>query len=280
MQSILIADLARMGRDGGAPLIGRPNVEPSVLEEVAFREKNGMSRADFAERERQRKREAAEDQILNFYRGPIPGDVVADVRGLRGARLEFARFKAWLSRTAGELAELESTRSKLNDIIEAPTKTAGGIAALVKRTASLLIGNSSADIDADERLNLDRRLAAERHRAEAARQALPEVEAQIAAKQMQAELLQSRESEFLNPLMQDLLEASGVAKLLARRRAEVARLELIIKDCDRDFPRSYYDDRPSHPEVCDISWHHSWRDIAGALRSDPRAEVGKLLPKA
>ena len=281
MSSIMLNDLARMARDGSAPLIGRPITEPSALERANFMlTHNNMTPEQWQESQRQLQREAIEDKILMEYRGEIPGNVVADVRGLRGARCEWVRFKAWLARTTAELSELESTKARLSDIMSAPDKTAGVIGALISRTAAFLLGKGGADDDATERLELDKKLAAERHRSQAAAEALPEIERQIEVKQMQVEALQSREGEFLNPAMQDLLEASGVAKLLARRRAEVLALESIIRDCDRDFPWDYYNDhRPKHSEVCDIEWRHTWRDVAGALRSDPRAEVGKLLPK-
>ena len=231
MSSIMLNDLARMARDGSAPLIGRPITEPSALERANFMlTHNNMTPEQWQESQRQLQREAIEDKILMEYRGEIPGNVVADVRGLRGARCEWVRFKAWLARTTAELSELESTKARLSDIMSAPDKTAGVIGALISRTAAFLLGKGGADDDATERLELDKKLAAERHRSQAAAEALPEIERQIEVKQMQVEALQSREGEFLNPAMQDLLEASGVAKLLARRRAEVLALE-------SDYPR-------------------------------------------
>jgi len=142
---ILMRDLARMARDGEGQLIGRPVTDTNVLAEVAFRDKHGMTRADMAARNAQWKRDAAEESVMQDYRGPIPGDVVGDFRGLRGPRLEWARFGAWRDRTAAELTELESTKARLADIVQAPAQTESRIVAAVKKTARLLLGTGTDD---------------------------------------------------------------------------------------------------------------------------------------
>jgi hypothetical protein len=277
---ILMNDLARMARNGEGQLIGRPITDANVLEEVAFRDKHGMSRADMAARDALWKRSDAEDAILEDYRGAIPGDVIGEFRGLKGARLEFARFGAWRDRTAAQLTELEATKANLTDIIAQPGQTQNSIVAAVKRTARLLLGAGTED-DADARLELDRKLAAEQHRAEAAAQVLPEVEAQIAAKKKQYHTLIDRTVEFLNPAMIEIFEESGIGKIYAGKKAEMQALDNLVSG----FLRGYTD--RNTPDVTslapapriDLGWAHSWHEIENELRKDARAEVGKLLPK-
>jgi hypothetical protein len=273
-------DLARMARDGGAPLVGRGTTDPNVLADYDFYVKNGITREGLAARNAEWQRSDAEASVLADYHGPIPGDVVGEFRGLRGPRLEWARFGAWRDRTAAELVDLEATKARLNDIVQAPSQTESKIVAAVKRTARLLLG-SGTDDDSGERHDLDKKLATERHRSEAAAQALPEVEMKIEAKRKQFDILVNRTGEFLRPAMISIFEESGIGRIHARKKAEFEAVDNLVGSFLRGYTDHTTPDCASlaaAPRV-EIGWHHSWGEIENALRKDARAEVGKLLPK-
>jgi len=299
-QGLMLRDLSRMANSADSMLAGRGTHDQTVIDEFNFREKNGMSRAEMAERERLRRRDAAEAEILEGYRGPVPGDVVADTRGLGTCRAGLARYLAWRSRTAVELTDLESTRSRLNDVASAPDKTAGTITELIRRTARNLLANCGGDDDADRRVELDKQLAAEQHRSQAAAEALPEVESQIEAKRMQYEVLCSREAEFLHPALIEAADETGLGKVYMRRVAELREVVALIFGLSRvagehygsGFSQPFAIDLPhvglrSLADLPDSDFRipancgnaDTWRKLAAALIADPRCEASKHLPK-
>jgi hypothetical protein len=269
-------------KTGGAPLIGRGTHDQNALADFDFLVRNKMSRADMAERDRQWQRSDAEENILQDYRGEIPGDVVGEFRGLRGARLEWARFGAWLLRTTAELTELESTKARLSDIVSAPEKTQGKVAAAIGKLGKLLLAGMGTDADDDENYELEKRLAKERRQSTAASQALPEIEAQIEAKKKQVDIVIGRTAEFLNPAMIEIFEESGIGQIHARKKAEFEALDDLVGV----FLRGYAADHRT-PAIAsladaptvDLGWAHSWHEIENAVRKDARAKVGKLFPK-
>jgi hypothetical protein len=298
--AFMMRDLANMAGTADSQLAGRANTNQDVIDEFNFRERHGMSRAEMAERERKRRRDAAEDQILEGYRGPVPGDVVADTRGLGPCRSALARYLAWRSRTAVELTDLESTRARLNDVAAAPDKTAVTISELVRRTARNLLANFTGDDDANRRIELDKQLAAERHRSQAAAEALPEVESQIAAKRMQHELLCSREAEFLHPALIEAADEIGLGKVYMRRVAELREVVALIFGLSRvagegygsGFSQPFAIDLPhaglrSLADLGDSEFKihancgniDTWRKLAAAMIADPRCEASKHLPR-
>jgi hypothetical protein len=285
MHGQMMRDLARTG---GAPLIGRGATDPNVLSEIAFQDAHqGMSRATYAERERQWKRDETEAAILQEYQGAIPGGIVADTRGLSPKRAEFARYVAWKSLAAVELTELESTRAKLADMIEAPAHTESKITATIKRAARMLVAGfreppdlpaiRAEDDNAHQHAVLEAELADQNFKSKAAREALPEIEAQISAKRKQLDLLQSRQNEFLRPAAVEIFEQSGIGRVYTRKVAEVAAMQNIINGFTSLFDTSppSLADRKSF----DLGRRHSWTDLGAALLADPRVNPDKYLPK-
>ncbi len=276
-------DLARMAADGSAPpLVGRPVTDQNTIADFSFYANRGITRQDLAERDRHWARQDAEDKILAEYRGEIPGGIVADTRGLRGSRCEWARYVAWKARTAAELADLKSTKARLGDIVSAATQTEGLIAAAVRRTTSVPTWQGC-----DRRYRRRRgfrvaKKARERARhSQAAAQAMPEIEAQIEAKKKQLAELEKREPEFLHPAMAEIFEESGIGRAYARKQAEVAALKDVIDRFTGNFTGFYTPSLNSLHDAkpVDLGWKHSWREIAKELRADPRLEPAKLLPK-
>jgi hypothetical protein len=225
--SRMVQDLMRMTELGQTQLWARGSDDPDILAEADFVSKHGVTRAQHAEAARARSQQIAEDEIRRDHESQVPADITAE-RGLSPARREYARYAKWLKRTKDELDQLLSIRTHLTNLVEAPNRTASAIAESVRNTAkSLLRGVTGSDDGADERHKLDEQLAADKHRAESAREALTELETSITEKQMHVETLEGREPEFLRPAMCEIFDASGLAKVIVRKRAELEALEEI-----------------------------------------------------
>jgi hypothetical protein len=229
-------DLARLAHSGEGQLVGRPSTDNDVLADDAFRREHGMSRADFAARARLWERERAEADITRDVDGDIPNNVDADVRGLSGGRREWARYCAWLHQTREQLAQLESVKAHLDRLIAAPTEMAETIAQSVTATAKRLVKGLAGDDEGAERDEMDRKLAAQRHKAQAAQEAMKDVDSRIGAKELQLKRLREREAEFLEPAIDEAFAASGARKIVERKRAELAAVEKAVKSFREGLP--------------------------------------------
>lgn len=224
--SIMGRDLARMAREGAAPLIGMGSTDPRVIRELGFLEHNGMTRAQFAERETEWQREAREALALADFNGEPP-DGICSVKGLSPKRALYARYFAWRLQVATELASLESKKAELEAIIGSRGQVETEIVNGIRRTANRFLGRGN-DSGEGEARDLAERLAVCQHRAEAAKLALPELDQQIETAQLRVKRLEERESEFLHPALIEEADKAGLGKLYLAKIEELRKVVALI----------------------------------------------------
>jgi hypothetical protein len=212
MSGIMMADLARMARAATQQLPARGTHDPSVLADYEFLVKNGINRADFAERERHRARDDFETSATFDLGGKPPG--VATLTAMP-KRSRWDRYVEWRASEKLKLTDLETTRAELLGLKAAPAATESKIQAAIRRTADYLMGKSQDGGDELDRKGLDDRLAIEKHRSQAADLLLPDLDRQIEVATLRVKRLQERESEFLRPVLVEHAEQQYVAKYLA-----------------------------------------------------------------
>jgi hypothetical protein len=136
--------------------------------------------------------------------------------------MRLARFVAWREREGAALAVLVKARARLADVVEAPVETQRRIGEMIKTGASRLLaaigGNveDALDDDAISRRVLDERLAAQRHRADAAREAILGLDPKIEAAQLRVAKLKEREPEFVRDALIEYADAVFAATYLAK----------------------------------------------------------------
>lgn len=245
-----------------------------------------------------RKQELVE-AILADVEGDPPALISAAI-ALGPRRAKFARYVAWRRKLEGELAALEAKRTELDAMVAAPAETAATIRGAVKRTADWLLGRDGAD-NSDEagRKLLEDNLAAQRHRAESAQEALPEIGRTIEVAQMRVKRLVEREKEFLSPALAELADEAGLGHRYRRAIKELRSVLDLLNglaaeaggfDSGFDTPATI-----AFPQMAAVSSNKSvlkeefiiraasasrqaWRDAAVALFRDPFAKAGKLIP--
>jgi hypothetical protein len=270
--TILTRDLVRLAEQGATQLPGRVSHDPNLLEEAAFQERHGMSRAAFAERQRLLAREAFELESTADIEGDPP--LCEAPAGLTAKRTAYFRYHAWLRGEEQALATLENKRRDLQAIIDAPAATEGALRQMLRRTADVLLGKDSEQSDATAWAALESKRTEQAHKAEAARLALSDIEGQIQIAALRVDRLREREKQYLNPVLCELGEQ--IAQRLAQRRAEVQALERLLAPLYGSY--GGYSRTTIEPPHVEIGWRHSWHDIADTLRSDAAADIGKMLP--
>ena len=184
---LLARDLRRMADEGGQ-LIGRPNRDPKVLSDYEFFEKHGHTREQAAERERMFERERFEDKST--------ADIEQELAAISGnARQRHVQFHAILVRERDKLAEIERKKDQLLGLVAAPAKTQSKILAAIAQTKAWLMGGG--DEPAVDRAALDAELATAAHRAQAAGEAIAEVDRLIEVARIRVARLAEAETEFI-----------------------------------------------------------------------------------
>jgi hypothetical protein len=274
--ALLGRDLGRMIREGVPQLAARVSHDPNLLAEAAFRDAHGgMSRVDFAERERQRAQQDFVDSATADLEGQPP-KVDGLPSSLTPKRRAYASFNAWLKSEETNLSALQCKRDQLQKLADAPLATESDIRASLRRSADFLLGKSTEDSDTAKRIQLEGRRIEQLHQAEAARMALNDLEQSITVAELRVDRLRNREKEFLFPCVHEA--AAGMKRTLSRLEAEAEALRDVLAPLYRIF--SYYSmdtNEPERPDI-DVRWKHSWSEISEALEADPVAPIEKLLP--
>ena len=241
---------------------------------------HGMNRDEHAAMLRTRARDDFEARAVADLDGEPPSGLDCDVRGLSPARSRLAKYLAWRADARLKLTALEQKRAQLFGLVDAPAETETRIQELIRRTADFLRGRSSDDSDERQRKALDDHLAVQRHRADAAKSILPDIERDLEIAKLRVEHLERRESEFLNLAVIDIADAAGMGRLYQRKKAELRAIESVLDRLTENF--AGYGARVPWFEGADdvvINWRYSWREIADAITANPRADVSKYLPK-
>jgi hypothetical protein len=238
---------------------GLGSAHPGAITDFEFYQRNKMTRAEMAERNRQWERSNFETGATSDLDGDLPlGGIVSDVVGvLTGApeRQKLAGFVALRAAERIKLSDLETKKAELLGLVEAPAATESKISAAVRKTADWLRGRnseSSSRLAEIERGNLDTQLATERHRADAAKSIMPELEHDIEVAQLRVKRLDEREREYLEPALREVKVATGVFEYIAKKKAELEAAKALLED-------------------------HPWWDVEAALLEGK--DFAKLLPK-
>ncbi len=211
-------------------LFERTITDPKALDAANFFLDHGITREQYVEKLQRRKRLNFEDGVTSHVRLDEPPKNICDTKGLSPKRARYARFFEWRLRHAKELSTLESKKAHFKSLIDAPATTEAVIKTEIKRTANYLMGRETANGgDTAKRRALDERLASERHAADAAREALPELEGEIDVVRLKLTALNERESEFLYPAIVEVAQEIGLADLYIKKIAELREvLELVV----------------------------------------------------
>lgn len=224
-----------------------------------------------------------------------PPHSISDTLLLSPRRALLARYIRWRQTIAAELATLQAKRDEFQEIMAAPEETEVAIRSAVKRTADWLLGRSTDNSDEGTRKALDDQLAAQRHRAEAARAALVELEPQIERAQLRVQTLNDRQNEFLKPVLREIADELGLGTAYIAKIAELKRIASLIyglAEASYEFGegietgRKVQFPRPATSEAAlpgesfiipSAGNVEIWRKVADQLLLDPRYDITKLL---
>jgi hypothetical protein len=295
---------------GGHRLLYTPDPDPERQAEADFFRKHGVTRAQWAERERAIARQEFEDASTADLNGEPPDNVCdgeteirngishvksrKNLKGLSPQRARYARYHFWKAKLGAELSSLEAKKVELEGIIAAPAEAQVAIQEGLQRTAAFLLGRAPDHAEGEAEALADK-LAVTKHRAEAARVALPELEKQIERARVRVKYLSDREHEFLHPALAELVDHLGplyiqqirdlrsMADLLfglaqlTRTYADGNEVTAAIK-----FPRI------GLPSIRDVDGNAFiigaygstavWQEVIESLRRDPRGSVEGLIP--
>jgi len=295
--SILGRDLKRLARNGGAEtqLVGRGNTNPIVLAEWEYFQKHGMTRAQADDRACEWRRQDRIDNAIRDLNGPPP-EGICNVKGLGPKRALFARYSSWRHREEKRLSELETRKSEMEAMIAAPAATEAEIRTAVRTAAAALMGRDGGGSSVSRKV-LDDRLSLERHTAEAAQEALVELENMIEGANLRVARLNEREAEFLNPAMAEVADDIGLGELYLKKIAELREVSALIFGLGQvaggygsgfeipiaiEMPkpglRSVAKATASDYRIDAIGKADVWRGLAQSLRLDPRHDASKFIP--
>lgn len=210
--------------------------------------------------------------------------------GLPPARAMLARYVAWKKKISDELADLQAQRARLQGFIDAPGETTATIKSAIRRTADWLLGKGDDNSDGKSRRALDEKLAMETHRADAAREALPELELKLDVAARRMEALEGREGEFLKPAIAEVAEEARLPERFLQKAAELEEIASLIYGHAQalglapravNFPKLPLLERVENsdltiPRKADAE---TWRVISNALLADPKFDAAKFLPR-
>lgn len=236
------------------------------------------------------------DQVIADLQGDPPKNL-CNAGSLPPRRAKLARAVAQRRKLADELAALETKRTELEAMIAAPAETAASIRDAVKRTADWLLGRGGDNSDASKRKALEDEEAAQRHRAEAAAAALPELAKPIAVARLRLKHVADREPAYLSEALSEVADEIGLGRAYARKIAELRELASLIHGlCEVaagfgsgfDKPVSVRLARPGgipslrHTTANEFTIAAQgdaeiWRKAAAALLNDPLVKASKLV---
>lgn len=224
ISSVFRSDIVSKGAD--RMMVNWPSVTHSPeMVEATFHLEHGMSREQWKEMRRVLDQEQRDGIVVADLEGEPPAETVGSwiARGnVPPQRIRLARFVAWREREASAFSDLVKARARLMDVVQAPIDTQRRIGEVIKAGASRLLAaiagkvEDALDDDAISRRVLDERLQAQRHRADAAREAIVELDLKIAAAQLRVAKLAEREREFLRDAIIEYADAVFAATYLAK----------------------------------------------------------------
>jgi hypothetical protein len=197
---------------------------------------------------------------------------------MTNARKEWAAYLTSIEVKRDAIRAKEDELAKLQGVIAAPQTTESLIGSMVRATAEFLLGRGN---DAsDQGAELEHRLGLERHRAEAAKLAAASVEQQIAELHQEVMDLESKEREYVTPIMK-----AAYAELNIQDAIEFHRKAL--RDL-LELDRQYGADRNERqmkdvlhvrldPRYVIGRWRGPWKNMIDALRRDPNADVRQFV---
>lgn len=213
--NIFVGDLSQM-MESQVTLSERVSTDPKVLDEVAFRDAHGgMSRATWAARVAHWRTDNEQVGTLSGLQGEPPE---FDLRAkLSPQRARYARYSRWVLRERKNLEGLEAKKAEFEAMIAAPAATQAEIRGLIRQAADRLLGRGKVQVSAGARKQFDDTLAEQKLAAEAASEALPELERQIETARQRVNHLIQREDEFLKPAMIEIAEDLGLGQVYMDR---------------------------------------------------------------
>lgn len=289
-------DLARLAKSGDAgKLEGRPVTDPVVISEYDHFQKHGITRAHVDERARLRRREEKIDEALRDLRGEPPEGICND-KGLGPKRSRYARYSRWQRGEMGHLSALEARKREIEALVAAPASTQTKIRAAILTTAAALMGRDGGEAKIDRKA-LDDRLSSERHMAEAAQEALVELNTDIEVSKLRVAHLNGREAEFINPAIIEAADDMGLGKLYLKKIADAREIAALVYGLQEvaggylsgfentmpiAFPRAGF---PSLSKATRADYAIEekgradvWRGLAQSLVLDPRHDASKFIP--
>jgi hypothetical protein len=226
--------------------------------ELAFMDAHGgMTREQYAKRERMWAEDDRKAKILEPVDHTEPPESIKVTGKFLPARHRFVKYMMWRQQHAEDIGRLEAERRRLTAMIEAPAQVRTKLSELVKAGARALLGGGET-ADGAEHAKAQAELADAEYRAQAAKQALADLDAQIGTKQMQHKRLMERENEFLQPaiieqadtLKQRYIDAVDELRrvLVEMAAARGAKLDVTLPDfwskaamCGQDDPLAKYE---------------------------------------
>lgn len=232
-----------------------------------------------------------------FVMGDPPDDICS-TRGLSPARARLARYLAWQRQIHDEHDKLEAKKANLLELMNAPATTESLIAALVKRTAAVLSGRADNDDGAAaDRKQLDERLSTERHQAQAATEALKDIETELDRARLRVQRIGQRQAEFINAALIEAADQVGLGEAYLQKVTELRELvQLIFGLADvaggygAGLPMPKAVELPSIklPSIANEKaaafWIEpkgstAWADLAKALCANPYLDAARFLPR-
>lgn len=248
--------------------------------------------------------------------GPPPRSTKAIPHGLGPARAELIHFAAWQAETEAALAHARASRPQLLATFDLPSAAEADIADLVKDEASgvrrwvrgIVSGLSPAeaegfdprklDLRAYERHELEQRLASDRHRADVARAALDELEAETEILEAAVAKLAERKGEFVRAAVLEETEpyarryvealhdaAAALKVLLAAAGRSASAKEMKAPVFETPFFREMIAAGGGAVDGLTFGFgpvelakaEMPWRALSEALVADPLAKAGPIL---
>jgi hypothetical protein len=281
------------------------HISTEAESEDAFRLLHGMTRKEWAEKVRPYvSSERLEDSPATDVSGEFPKNSIKR-RGLPPQRARLVQFHAWRIQEERNLADLQTLKMKMQGIVAKPEATEAEIRDEVKKSAARLMDREpGAGIDTANRKQLGDRLASERYAGEAAREALSQIENNIAVAELRLSRLNLRESEFMRPALIECAEELGLGKLYLKKIAELKQVSELLFGLDSDgieyksrdehhfkraeavkFPLAFLTSAGGvEPDLTTIRSHGRpdlWKQLGRAILLSPDMDVGKFiaLPK-
>jgi hypothetical protein len=299
---IFIGDLARQAERSGPnrKLIGRAlRAGDPGYNDAVFAVEHGMTREQFAEMQRAHARQDFEADAVRDLNGE-PAENICNTRGLPPKQARLARFHSWRLQIQRTASELQTKRAEFERMMEAPKHTESALKGEVRRTAARLMGRDVGGAGEGIRKALEDRLSEDRHRAEAAREALPELDKQIEVAELRLKRINERESEFLHPAIVEAADRIGLGKLYLKKIAELRAVTDLIfglrevvggygsgfeNSAAVNFPRtglaSLRDTKDAEYRIEPKGNDSLWRQLAQSLLLNPRHDTSRFvaLPK-